>query len=171
LSKKKDKVTLEVIGGNAESVTGSCTKIQTNEHVYLFERGMIQDGHTPLENYKLNSKLLQKIKPQEIDYIIIGHNHLDHIGLIPALYARGKCNAKIIVPKKSTCILKEMWLDAAYINQRDVEIINLKDKNYEPFYNEDIVMRALNYVKEIDSDESIKISEELSIRYRNAGHI
>ena len=171
LGKKKDKVTLEIIGGNAESVTGSCTKITTNEHVYLFELGMIQDGHTPLENYKLNSKLLQKIRPQEIDYIIIGHNHLDHVGLIPALYARGKCNAKIIVPQKSTCILKEMWLDAAYINQRDVEIINLKDKNYEPFYNEDIVMKALNYVQEIQSDEIVNISEELSIRYRNAGHI
>ena len=171
MGKKKDKVTLEIIGGNAESVTGSCTKIITNNHVYLFELGMIQDGHTPLENYKLNSKLLQKIRPQEIDYIIIGHNHLDHVGLIPALYARGKCNAKIIVPKKSTCILKEMWLDAAYINQRDVEIINLKDKNYEPFYNEDIVMKALNYVQEIESNEIVKISEELSIRYRNAGHI
>jgi metallo-beta-lactamase family protein len=171
LGKKKDKVTLEIIGGNAESVTGSCTKITTNNHIYLFELGMIQDGHTPLENYKLNSKLLQKIKPQEIDYIIIGHNHLDHVGLIPALYARGKCNAKIIVPKKSTCILKEMWLDAAYINQRDVELINLKDKNYEPFYNEDIVMKALNYVQEIQSDEIVNISEELSIRYRNAGHI
>lgn len=171
MGKKKDKVTLEIIGGNAESVTGSCTKITTNNHVYLFELGMIQDGHTPLENYKLNSKLLQKIRPQEIDYIIIGHNHLDHIGLIPALYARGKCNAKIIVPNKSTCILKEMWLDAAYINQRDVEIINLKDKNYEPFYNEDIVMKALNYVQEIQSDEIVNISEELAIRYRNAGHI
>ena len=61
LSKKKDKVTLEVIGGNAESVTGSCTRIKTNNCTYLFELGMIQDGHTPLENYKLNAKLLQKI--------------------------------------------------------------------------------------------------------------
>ena len=101
IAKNKHKVTIEIIGGNSESVTGSCSKITTENHVYLFECGMIQDGHTPLENYKLNSKLLQKIKPQEIDYIIIGHNHLDHIGLIPALYARGKCNAKIIVPKIS----------------------------------------------------------------------
>ena len=171
ISKKKDKVTLEVIGGNAESVTGSCTKITTSGHTYLFELGMIQDGHTPLENYKLNAKLLQKIKPQEIDYIIIGHNHLDHCGLIPALYARGKCQARIIVPKKSTCILKEMWLDCAYINQRDVEAINRKDRNYEEFYNEDIVMKTLKYVQEINDNEIVKISDELSIRYRNAGHI
>lgn len=171
MSKKKSKITVEVIGGNAESVTGSCTKIVTPEHTYLFELGMIQDGHTPLENYKLNSKLLQQIKPQDIDYIIIGHNHLDHIGLIPALYARGKCKAKIIVPKNSTRILKEMWNDAAYINQRDVDIINLKDRNYEAFYNEDIVGNTLNYVTELDSDEIIKVSDELSIRYKNAGHI
>lgn len=171
LAKKKDKVTLEVIGGNAESVTGSCTKITTNDHVYLFELGMIQDGHTPLENYKMNAKLLQKIKPHEISYIIIGHCHLDHVGLIPALYARGKCNAKIIVPMKSTCILKEMWLDSAYINQRDVELINKKGRNYEPFYDEDVVMKTLSYIQEISSDEIINISEELSVRYRNAGHI
>lgn len=171
MSKKKDKVQLEVIGGNAESVTGSCTKITTANHVYLFEVGMIQDGHTPLENYKLNAKFLQKIKPQEIDYIIIGHTHLDHVGLIPALYARGKCNAKIIVPKHSSRILKEMWLDAAYINQRDVELINRKDRDYEAFYNEDIVMKTLQYIEEIPSNEIIKISDELSIRYKNAGHI
>lgn len=172
ISKKKNKVTVEIIGGNAESVTGSCSKITSDEHVYLFECGMIQDGHTPLENYKLNSKLLQQIKPQEIDCIIIGHNHLDHIGLIPALYARGKCNAKIIVPEKSTCILKEMWLDAAYINQRDVELINMKgDRNFEPFYTEEVVNNVLNYVQEISSDKIINISDELAIRYKNAGHI
>lgn len=169
--KKKDKVTLEVIGGNAESVTGSCTKIVTNNNTYLFELGMIQDGHTPLENYKLNSKLLQKIRPQEISYIIIGHNHLDHVGLIPALYARGKCDAKIIIPEKSTRILKEMWLDTAYINQRDVEIINSKDRNYEPFFDEDVVMKTLKYVKEIPSGEIVSISDELAVRYKNAGHI
>lgn len=171
ISKKKDKVTLEVVGGNAESVTGSCTKIKTKEHTYLFELGMIQEGHTPLENYKMNAKMLQKIKPQEVDYIIIGHNHLDHVGLIPALYTRGKCQAKIIVPEKTTCILKEMWLDAAYINGRDVEIINFKDKNYEPFYNEDVVMRTLNYIQEIPSGEIVNISNELAVRYKNAGHI
>lgn len=171
IAKKKNKVTVEIIGGNAESVTGSCSKITTSEHTYLFELGMIQDGHTPLENYKLNSKLLQQIRPQDIDYIIIGHCHLDHIGLIPALYARGKCNAKIIVPAKSTAIIKEMWLDAAYIHQREVDIINLKDRNFEPFYTESIVYNTLSYIQEITSDEIIGISDELSIRYKNAGHI
>lgn len=170
ISKKNAYV--EIIGGNSESVTGSCTKIKTENHTYLFECGMIQDGHTTLETYHLNCKMIQKIKVKEIDYIMIGHNHSDHIGNIPALYEKGKCKAKIIVPKKSTCIIREMWLDSAYINQRDVEIINLKnDRNYEPLFTEKGVFNALDHIIEIDSDEIVELNDELSIRYSNAAHI
>ena len=117
-------------------------------------------------------KFVQKTKPQEIEYIIIGHCHQDHIGMIPTLYAKGKCNAKIIVPKGSTAILKEMWLDSSFINCRDVEVLNIKDdRNYEPFYTEDIVYKTLDYVQEIESDNIVKLSDELAIRYTDAGHI
>lgn len=133
---------------------------------------MIQGKHTVLENYHANMKYIQKIKPQEVEYIIIGHLHADYIGMIPTLYARGKCNAKIIVPKGSTSILKEMWLDSSYINCRDIEVLNLKnDRNYEPFYTEDIVYKTLEYVEEIDSDKIEILSDELAIRYTDAGHI
>lgn len=133
---------------------------------------MIQGKHTVLENYHANMKYIQKIKSQEVEYIIIGHLHADHIGMIPTLYARGKCNAKIIVPKGSTSILKEMWLDSSYINCRDIEVLNLKnDRNYEPFYTEDIVYKTLEYVEEIDSDKIETLSDELAIRYTDAGHI
>lgn len=133
---------------------------------------MIQGEHTVLENYRANMKFVQKIKPQEIEYIIIGHCHQDHIGMIPTLYARGKCNAKIIVPKGSTAILKEMWLDSSFINCRDVQVLNIKDdRNYEPFYTEDIVYKTLDYVQEIESDNIVKLSDELAIRYTDAGHI
>lgn len=133
---------------------------------------MIQGEHTVLENYKANMKYIQKIRPQELQYIIIGHVHQDHIGMIPTLYARGKCNAKIIVPKGSTSILKEMWIDSSFINCRDVEVINLKnDRNYEPFYTEDVVYKTLEYIEEIDSDKIVSLSDELAIRYTDAGHI
>lgn len=133
---------------------------------------MIQGEHTVLENYKVNMKYIQKIRPQELQYIIIGHVHQDHIGMIPTLYARGKCNAKIIAPKGSTSILKEMWLDSSFINCRDVEVINLKNnRNYEPFYTEDVVYKTLEYIEEIDSDKIVPLSDELAIRYTDAGHI
>ena len=160
MKKNKKDICIEVIGGNAEDVTGSCTKITTPNECYLFECGMIQKNHTILENYQDNLKY------------IIGHCHQDHIGLIPMLYQNNKCHAKIIVPKGSTEILKEMWLDSSFINCRDINIINLKyKKNYEPFYTEDIVYKTLEYVIEVDSNNIVKLSDELSIRYTDAGHI
>ena len=138
----------------------------------MFECGMIQNGHTPLETYYLNSKILQKIKPQDIDYILIGHCHIDHIGLLPALYATGKCHAKLIVPKFSTRIMREMLLDCAWINFKDVEFINRSaHHNLKPLYTDDDVYTMLRYIEEYDSDVINKINEEFSFRFRNAGHI
>lgn len=168
----KKNIQVEIIGNNAEGVTGSATQIKTKNHLYLFECGMIQDGHTVLENYIANCKMIQKIKVKNLDYIILSHGHCDHISNVPALYEKGKCNAKIIVPKKSTCILKEMWLDSSYINQRDIEVLNRnKDRSYEPLYTDVGVYNALKNIVEIDSDEIVEINDELSIRYKNAGHI
>ena len=171
LSKKKDKVVLEVVGGNCEGVTGSCTSIKFSNRTILFECGGIQDGHTILENYKKNRELISKIKPKEVDMIIIGHNHHDHISNICSLFARG-CKARIIVPKGSTSILKEMWLDSAFINSRDCEYLSNKyEKEYYPLYEIDDVERTLQFVEEYPSDEIIDLDSEVSIRYSPAGHI
>ena len=99
MGKKKKEVTIEIVGGNAEGVTGSCTRIKTSEYCYLFECGMIQGKHTVLENYRANMKYIQKIKPQEIDFIIVGHCHQDHIGMIPTLYARGNVMPQLLSQK------------------------------------------------------------------------
>lgn len=165
-------MTLEVIGGNANKVTGSCTKIDFCGRTILFELGMIQENSTILANYKDNCTILNKIKPKKIDMVIVGHCHCDHVGLIPMLFARGNYDAKIIVPKDSKCILKEMWADTAYINCRDVETLNRKgDKCYTPLYTQDEVEMALNNVVEVNIGDIIKLDENISIRYTPAGHI
>lgn len=172
MAKKNDKVEIEVIGGNCENVTGSCSKITFQKHTYLFELGMIQDGKTVLDNYRANTSLLQKIKSKDIEVIMVGHMHIDHIGLIPALYKSGKCTARIIIPAKSTSILREMWLDSAFINERDAEQLSYKDeKSVQPLYTTDDVYTALQYVEEFNSHNIHNITENLSIRYTPAGHI
>ena len=94
---------------------------------------MIQDNNTVLENYKANCALFNKIKSKTVYMVIVGHNHCDHIGLIPMLFARGNTKVRIIVPKHSSSILREMWLDCAWINQRDVDSLNYKgDHSYTP---------------------------------------
>ena len=172
LSKKKKEVSLEIIGGNATGVTGSCTKIDFYGRSILFELGMVQDNSTILGNYRDNCAILNKIKPKKIEMVIIGHNHCDHIGLIPMLFARGNRDVKIITPKDTTCILKEMWSDTAYINEKDVDSLNRKgDKEYTPLYTQAEVDMALKNVIEVEIGNIVKIDENVSIRYTPAGHI
>ena len=171
MSKKKDEITIQVIGGNAEDVTGSASLITYNDLTILFEFGMIQRGKSIYENYVFNKELVEKVKPKKVDYIFIGHCHCDHIGLIPALY-RKHCTARIIVPQGSLDILKEMWLDSAYINQRDAEVISSqKEKMILPLYDDTDVMKALDYVVEYPFDIKHSINEQISFKFIHAGHI
>lgn len=172
MSKKKKEVSIEVIGGNSEGVTGSCTKIDFFGRTILFELGMIQDQTTILGNYKDNCSILNKIKSKKIEMVILGHLHCDHIALVPMLFARGNRNVKIIVPKDSTPILREMWSNCAFINERDVETLNHKgDKCYTPLYTQVEVEMALKNVVEIEIGNIVNIDENVSIRYTPAGHI
>lgn len=133
---------------------------------------MIQDNFTILENYKANSAILNKIKSKSIEMVIVGHLHCDHIALIPMLFARGNTQARIIVPKNSTSILREMWYDCCYINQRDVETLNRRDdKSYTPLYTENEVEQALSHIEEIEVGNIISLDDNVSIRYTPAGHI
>lgn len=172
IAKKDNQVTINVIGGNSESVTGSCSIINYNGKIALFELGSIQESNDIKTNYNYNKKLVSDIKNKDqIKFVIIGHTHTDHIGNIPSLY-RNECNAKIIVPKGSKTILKDMWLDSAYINQKDVESIKYKNKKeVAPLYTENEVYIALNHVVEIDFKAMVELDENLSIRYIPAGHI
>lgn len=171
MSKKKDEVTIKIIGGNAEDVTGSASLITQNDLTILFEFGMIQRGKSIYENYSLNKELVEKVKPKKIDYIFIGHCHCDHIGLIPALY-RKNCSATIIVPSGSYDILKEMWLDSAYINQRDAEVISAqKEKVVLPLYDEADVMEALSFVVEKPFNIMHILNDHISFQFIHAGHI
>ena len=172
MGKKKKEVAIEIVGGNAEGVTGSCTRIDFYGRTILFELGMVQDNSTILGNYKDNCAILNRIKPKKIEMAILGHNHCDHIGLVPMLFARGNTDVKIITPKDTTCILREMWSDTAFINERDAEALNRKgDKCYTPLYTQDEVEMALKNVIEIEIGSIIDIDENVAIRYTPAGHI
>ena len=172
MGKKKKEVTIDIIGGNAEGVTGSCTRIDFYGRTILFELGMVQDNSTILGNYKDNCAILNRIKPKKIEMVILGHNHCDHIGLVPMLFARGNTDVKIITPKDTTCILREMWSDTAFINERDAEALNRKgDKCYTPLYTQAEVEMALKNVVEIEIGSIVNIDENVAIRYTPAGHI
>ena len=79
--KRKEKIRVHFIGNNSTDVTGSCTHIEMDNYQLLLECGYIQGG-TVLEDYQANHRRFN-FKPKNINYVFIGHTHIDHIGLLP----------------------------------------------------------------------------------------
>ena len=95
MGKKKEKIKVSFIGTNSIDVAGSCTHIEMQKYQILLECGLTQGG-TILEDYRINSAKFP-FHPSKIDYVFVGHSHIDHIGLLPRLIKEG-FNGKVIVP-------------------------------------------------------------------------
>ena len=68
--------------GATHEVTGSCFYLEVGEHKLLIDCGMEQ-GINKYENAEL------PIPYSDVDYVLVTHAHIDHVGLLPLIYARG----------------------------------------------------------------------------------
>ena len=167
---KKNKIRVSFVGTNAEHVTGSSVLIQTETKKILVECGLYQGEKSLLEQYRINtSRFPYKVK--DIDYVIVLHSHVDHIGLIPKLYKQG-ATAKIIAPVGLKSLFKVMAKDSAFIMERDAEDLTKKfNRSFEPIYQEQDVYTALEYWTEFERNEIVEIDKDIKIRFLNSSHI
>jgi metallo-beta-lactamase family protein len=169
MSKKKDKIKIKFIGGNADDVTGSCTLIEMQDYKILLEFGLYQSNNIR-EDYKVNNRRLE-FKPSEISFIFIGHPHIDHLGSLPRLYANG-CKAKIIAPKGTSSLFSIMGLDCAKIMERDCETLKRKyGMEANPIYTADDVATCLKYFEEYDYHEKTILNDAITFNLVPSGHI
>lgn len=124
-----------------------------------------------LENdYRTNLRKFN-FKVRDIQYVFIGHTHLDHVGLLPLLVKRG-LECPIIVPDGARRILKDMLTDSAMILYKEAETLSLRrNKIVEPVYTINDVNAALQLVEEFPFDKVIKLNDHIKFRYVNSGHI
>ena len=110
-------------------VTGSCyiCKIcfSTGEKRYfLVDCGMFQEK----ENQSLNEILT--FNPEEVSFVLVTHNHTDHVGRLPLLYRRG-CKAKIYTSVATAMALPINLEDSLRIIQEKAKLArkNSQKKN------------------------------------------
>ena len=113
--------------------------------------------------------------PEDIDFLILSHAHIDHSGRIPKLVKDG-FKGRIISTKATFDLCKIMLLDSARIQQADVEWENRKRARagrepIEPLYTIDDASFSLKYFEYYYYDQKIKINDDVYIRFKDAGHI
>ena len=141
--------------GAAGEVTGSCHLLCIGNIKILIDCGMFQG-----EESELNFEPFG-FDPKEINYLIVTHAHLDHIGRIPLLVKQGFRN-NIITTKATANIASLMLKNSAGILEKKKKILYTSN-DIDP-----VLELFGNY---LECDESIILSNEIKITFKNAGHI
>lgn len=174
IKKNKDnKIRISFIGGSRDNVTGSSIlfeypKKDETMGTFLVENGMIQGG-TILEDYKSNSILAEHTPYEDIEFILLGHEHIDHVGLLPASISRG-FKGDIYGTKECLAICDKLLLDTSYIHERNLEDINKGGKKYKPIFTESDTYMTINKFTPLPKHEIIKINEYVSVELLNNSH-
>lgn len=159
--------------GAAEVVTGSCHLLELDNGTrILIDCGMFQ-GREEKRNYEDFG-----FDPKTIDYLLVTHAHLDHVGRIPKLVKEG-FEGTIVITNATFDLAEVIMLDSAKIMKEDYLTLHRKaerrGKEKEvplPLYKEEDVRAALVLKRFVpEYDEAFELCKGVTITYRNAGHI
>ncbi len=159
--------------GAAQTVTGSCHLVKIDSIRILIDCGMFQGNGFGDKNYDPF-----EFNPSKIDYLILTHAHLDHIGRVPKLIKDG-FNGRIIATKATRDIAKIMLLDSANILLEEYKTIRRKARRrgeeegvLEPLYTKDDVKDVFGKKWcTLEYFEEHKLKQHIRVSLGNAGHI
>ncbi len=146
--------------GGTNSVTGANFLLEIDNKKILIDCGLTQ-GSKLADDTNWAPFLYD---PKEIDILFVTHSHIDHIGRIPKLISDG-FHGKIYSTKPTRALTLPMLEDTAGILSKD-GIFNL-----DKIYSKDNISKAFMLWLSFDYNEIIKITEDLEVSFRNAGHI
>ncbi len=157
--------------GAARVVTGSCFLLETNECNILVDCGLFQ-GPDQLKERNYGEF---PFAPEEIDFLLLTHAHIDHSGLIPKLCKKG-FRGQIITTNATRDLCEIMLADSGYIQEMEVERKNRKliragQPPLEPIYTYEDAIDSLSFFKSYHYGDIIKLTPDITVRFKDAGHI
>jgi metallo-beta-lactamase family protein len=168
-SKNKD-IEIRFLGKSSTEVTGSLILVEcpTGEKI-LLDCGLHQSLNIE-ESYRINSQKFD-FKPSEISCVIISHLNIDHLGLVPRLFAEG-ANCPVFMYYPNIDLVPIMLEDSVRILEREATILTKKLKKIVmPIYNIDDLNATIPYLRGCDKNKIIQVTENVSFKLVSAGHI
>ena len=166
---KQDKVTLQFVGENYESVTGSATIVSYKNKSIMIDCGMYQ-GSSKFKSYITNKNMFKNISTSSISDVILTHTNIDHCSNLPILFNKGG-NPKVHMVKGSKRIVELLLLDSFKINKSDVEYLSKGKKKYGLLFDKKDIKKVMSNTFEHRYNEIYHINDYMSIEHISAGHI
>lgn len=157
--------------GAARTVTGSCYLFEVGDSRFLVDCGMHQGGE---KEEALNFQRFP-FDPDELDFVLLTHAHIDHSGRLPRLVKQGFSGPIYATPP--TCDLVEiMLLDSAYIQEMEAEWQTRKarragKRGVDPLYTEEDARKTVPFLRPVDYGAAFKPAPGVTVEFHDAGHI
>ena len=155
--------------GAAHEVTGSCHYLEAAGKNILVDCGMEQ-GVRSYESAQL------PIEAALVDYVLLTHAHVDHSGMLPALYAEG-FRGQVLATAATADLCSVMLRDCAHIQMQEAEWKARKAKrsagieHYEPAYTMEDADGIIKRLVPCHYNQVIELCEGIKIRFTDVGHL
>lgn len=158
--------------GAAQTVTGSCYMIEACGRRFCVDCGMHQ-GNKAIDRRNRDVKAYQ---PENIDFVLITHAHMDHSGLLPLLTKNG-FSKPVYCTKATSDLLEIMLQDSAHIQEMEAL---WEAKKYErrglknppaALYGMEDARKAATLFHTVDYHKSFEPAPGIRVTYYDAGHI
>lgn len=157
--------------GAAGTVTGSCYRIAHPKGAFLVDCGLFQGNKSVRD---LNYKPFP-FDPRGVDFVLLTHAHIDHVGLLPKLYKSGY-RGPLHASAPTNGLIEFLLPDAAGIQESEAERESNKlsrrgEPPAEPLYRLADAEEALRHRVDHPLGEWIVPGPGVRARFWNAGHI
>ena len=161
--------TLTFLGATG-TVTGSKYLLEAGGERLMVDCGLFQgDKELRLRNWNP-----LPVPPASIQWIVLTHAHLDHIGYIPRLVKDG-FHGQILASSATVDLAKIVLPDSGHLQEEDADFANKKGFSKHapalPLYNYEEAVKSLERIHAVYAVERVEISPHFTIRGFFAGHI
>ena len=158
-----DSFYVDIMSASPE-VTGSCLYCTVKYPNHIAEHFIVDCGFFQEPLYEeLNQDL--PFDPQNVDFALITHNHVDHVGRIPLLAKKGFSGS--IYSTQDTKLLISIALDdtVSILNQQ------AKKKMCAPLYTKTDADKVYALTQGVQYETTISVSKNIDVTFFKNGHL
>ena len=157
--------------GAAQTVTGSCFRLEAGGRTVLFDCGLFQGSKTLRE---LNYQAFP-FQPWAVDAVVLTHAHIDHAGLLPKLVKHG-FKGLIHATPATVDLCSVMLPDSGNIQETEVDRLNRRNRQrgqdeVEPIYTMADAVASMEHFAPVSYGRWFEPVPGIRVRFWNAGHM
>jgi metallo-beta-lactamase family protein len=161
--------TLTFLGATG-TVTGSKYLLDAGGERLMIDCGLFQ-GEKELRLRNWNPL---PVPPSSIQWVVLTHAHLDHIGYIPRLIREG-FRGEVLASPATLDLAKLVLPDSGHLQEEDADYANFKGfskhKPALPLFTYEEAVRSLEHFRPFNDSEALELSPHFTLRFYRAGHI